>query len=268
VTRLVNDDFSLLEEIHEIVRQNQELAVASQFAVSVMHEINGPLEAATNLNYLILLEADSTSQVWQYSKLLEEQLLSLATLSRQTLSFCRSSETCEEIAMSTLAEAALRIHQKKISAKRINVRRRLTPGTPVEVSAGDILQVLSNVITNALDALPENGTLAISVQRRTDEVHVTVSDNGSGIPAPFLTKIYDPFFTTKKERGTGLGLAISKSIIEKYHGRIRSRSSTRPGRSGTAFRISLPLSTRSPAASKTLAMSDTERAFYAAPEAV
>ena len=73
------------------------------------------------------------------------------------------------------------------------------------------------------------------------EAHVTVADNGPGIPAPIVPRIFEPFFTTKKERGTGLGLSISKSIIEKHHGRIRSRSSTRPSRNGTAFRISIPL---------------------------
>ena len=70
--------------------------------------------------------------------------------------------------------------------------------------------------------------------------HVTVADNGPGIPAPILPRIFEPFFTTKKERGTGLGLAISKSIVEKHHGRIRSRSTTRPSRNGTTFRISIP----------------------------
>lgn len=230
------------KETQDILRRNQELVVAGQFAAMVMHEINGPLEAVHNLNYLIQQEADNPSQVRVFSGMLEEQLVTLTKLSRQTLSFYRSSETRESIAIATLAEAALRVHQRKISAKHINLRKRLTSDVSAEVHAGDMLQVFSNLISNAIDALPENGTLAVSVRRTSDEAHVTVADNGPGIPAPILPRIFDPFFTTKKERGTGLGLSISKSIVEKHHGRIRSRTTTRPSRNGTAFRISIPLS--------------------------
>lgn len=232
---------SVDQDVQDIVRQNQELAIAGQFAATVMHEINGPLEAVTNLNYLIYQEADSASQVRLYSHMLDEQLQTLTKLSRQTLSFYRSAETRESIAIATLAEAALRVHQKKIAAKRINLRKRLRADVAAEVHGGDLLQVLSNLVANAVDALPENGILCVSVRRCGDEALVTVADNGPGIPAAVLPRIFDPFFTTKKEHGTGLGLAISKSIIEKHHGRIRSRSTTRPSRNGTTFRIAIPL---------------------------
>ena len=232
---------NLEQEVQDIVRQNQELVVAGQFAATVMHEINGPLEAITNLNYLIQEEADNVSQVRLYSRMLDEQLQTLTKLARLTLSFYRSPDTRELTALATLAEAALRVHQQKISAKRIELRKRLKADVTAEVHAGDLLQVLSNLVANAVDALPENGILYVSVKRCADEAHVTVADNGPGIPAAVLPRIFDPFFTTKKERGTGLGLAISKSIIEKHHGRIRSRSTTRPYRNGTAFRIAIPL---------------------------
>ncbi len=115
-----------------------------------------------------------------------------------------------------------------------------------EVNAGDLLQVISNLVANAVDALPENGTLQVRVKRCTEEVRITVADNGHGIPDPIRARIFDPFFTTKRERGTGLGLAISKAIVEKHHGRIRTRTSTRAPKSGTIFRISLPSSYPAP----------------------
>ncbi|WP_348264427.1 HAMP domain-containing sensor histidine kinase [Telmatobacter sp. DSM 110680] len=235
------DDRNLEQEIQDIVRQNQELVVAGQFAATVMHEINGPLEAVTNLNYLIQQEADNPSQVRLYCGMLEEQLLTLTKLSRQTLSFYRSPDTRESVVLATLAEAALRVHQKKISSKRIELRKRLKNDVTAEVHAGDILQVFSNLVANAIDALPDKGILCFSVKQCANEAHVTVADNGPGIAAAVLPRIFDPFFTTKKERGTGLGLAISKSIIEKHKGRIRGRSTTRPSHNGTAFRISIPL---------------------------
>ncbi|MGA9584321.1 MAG: ATP-binding protein [Terracidiphilus sp.] len=243
--RLATEDQPVLQqELQDILRRNQELVVAGQFAAMVMHEINGPLEAVHNLNYLIQQEADNASQVRFYSNMLDEQMVTLTKLSRQTLSLYRSPETRESVAIASLAEAALRVHQRKISTKRIILRKRLKPDVTAEIHAGDMLQVFSNLIANAVDALPENGTLSVRVGRCADEAHVTFADNGPGIPAPILSRIFEPFFTTKKERGTGLGLAISKSIIEKHHGRIRSRSTTRPFRNGTTFRISIPLSAK------------------------
>jgi signal transduction histidine kinase len=104
-----------------------------------------------------------------------------------------------------------------------------------------MLQVLSNLIGNALDALPAEGALYLRGHRSNRAVHLLVADGGHGIPSTIAKRIFDPFVTTKAGKGTGLGLAISKAIVEKHHGQIRSRSSTRPGRNGTAFRISLPL---------------------------
>ncbi len=235
------------QEIEEIVHRYRSFAVAGQFAAVVMHEINGPLEAVTNLNYLIQQDADNADLVRQYSQLIEEQVINLIKLSRQTLSFYRSEETREVVAMSTLAEAALRVHQKNIFAKQIRIRRSLPSDVTAEVNPGDMLQVISNLVANAIDALPEEGVLQVRVKRCTREVRIIVADNGHGIPDPIRARIFDPFFTTKRERGTGLGLAISKSIVEKHQGRIRTRSSTRTPRSGTIFRISLPSAERASA---------------------
>jgi signal transduction histidine kinase len=145
----IDDHTTLQHEIEDIFRHNQELVVAGQFAAMVMHEINGPLEAINNLNYLIQQEADNVSQVRMYSNMLEEQLVTLTKLSRQTLSLYRSPDTREPVAISTLAEAALRVHQRKISSKRIILRKELKPDVTAEVHAGDMLQVLSNLISNA-----------------------------------------------------------------------------------------------------------------------
>ena len=228
------------QEIEEIVHRYRSFAIAGQFAAVVMHEINGPLEAVTNLNYLIQQDADNAALVRQYSQLIEEQVLNLIKLSRQTLSFYRSEENREVVAMASLAEAALRVHQKNIFAKQIRIRRNLPSDVTAEVNPGDMLQVISNLVANAVDALPEEGTLQVRVKRSTQEVRIIIADNGPGIPDSIRDRIFEPFFTTKREHGTGLGLAISKSIVEKHRGRIRTRSSTRTTRSGTIFHISLP----------------------------
>jgi len=147
----------------------------------------------------------------------------------------------ERVAIAPLAEAALRVHRDKIAAKEIRVLKRLQGDVIVESNPGAMLQVFSNLIGNAIEALPVKGTLQIRAWCTDLEAYILFADNGRGIPAAILGRIFEPFFSTKKERGTGLGLVITKAIVERHRGRIRSRTSTRTGRNGTAFRISLPL---------------------------
>lgn len=217
------------------------LTATAHYAAAIMHEINNPLEAALNLNYLLQAEADHPDKVRTYCRLLDEQLHILVRIAHQTLSFYRPQEIKEPTPLAMLADAAIRIHQKKIAARNIRLLRNLSSDAMVMAHSGEILQVLSNLVANALDALPDHGVLQLRVRRRGQRVDVLVADNGHGIPGPIHTRIFEPFFTTKKERGTGLGLAISKTIVEKHQGKIRSRSSVLPGRSGTAFRLSFPL---------------------------
>lgn len=230
-----------LHQLEEALQDYQALALAGQFAAATMHEVSGPLEAITNLNYLVRINSNDGRQVLNYSGHIEEQLAALAAISHQSLSFYHSKETIEPIRIAPLAEAALRIHQKKIAAKQIRLMKELPGDLILESHPGTMLQVFSNLIANAVDALAPKGTLQIRARRTDEEVHILFADNGHGIPAAIKPRIFDPLFTTKKDKGTGLGLAITKEIVERHRGRIRSRTSTRIGRSGTAFRMSLPL---------------------------
>jgi signal transduction histidine kinase len=236
-------DSSILEEtqrVEEALRQGHGTIAAGRYAASIMHEINNPLEAALNLNYLIGLDASDPDRVHTYCRSLEEQLRHLVHIARQTLSFYRPLQTREHTTVNTLADAALRVHQKRIAAKQIRLRTRFTGDLTVEVHAGEMLQVISNLIANAIDALPSRGILHIVGSRSPDTVHITVADNGHGIPVHIRETIFDPFVTTKGTSGTGLGLAISRDIIQRHKGTIHTRSSVRFGRTGTSFLISLP----------------------------
>ncbi len=229
------------KELAKALRECQTLAAAGQFAAAIMHEINNPLEAIANLTFLTELAADDPDRVRMYIGMLDEQLGTVIRIANQTLSYYRPSGAHQTADLVSIAESALRVHQPKISAKQIRLLKRLKEEVSVIVHTGQILQVLSNLIANAVDALEENGRLYLRVRKGGGEVHITIADDGHGIPEEILSRVFDPFFTTKEERGTGLGLAISKAIIEEHKGRIRTRTSTRPGRTGTAFRISLPL---------------------------
>lgn len=233
--------FVRLHQLEQALQEYQALALAGQFAASTIHEVNGPLEAISNLTYLVRINSDDGKRVRYYSALLAEQLSLLTAISRQTLSFYHSKETVETVKIAPVAEAALRIHQPKIAAKGVRLLKKLPDDVIVEGHAGAMLQVFSNLIGNAVDALPVKGSLQIRANCAHGEAHILIADDGPGIPAEIRLKIFEPFFTTKKDRGTGLGLAITKAIIERHHGRIRCRSSAQAGRSGTAFRVSLPL---------------------------
>jgi signal transduction histidine kinase len=224
----------------ETLRVVEERAVAGRLALEVMHEIKNPLEALGHLIYLAAGEADHPERVKKYMSLAEEQMATLAHVASQTLGIARISHVPKPIDLVALAEAALRIHQRAIESKKVHLVKDLPKGIVVPVYTGEMLQVLSNLIVNALDALPTDGTLILRLRKRRGEVQFVIADNGHGIPAEHRNEIFEPFFTTKKDRGNGLGLALSKKIIERHRGRISIRSSVRPGKSGTTFKISLP----------------------------
>ncbi len=219
-----------VQQLEEALRESQAFALAGEFAAATMHEVNGPLEAISNLNYLLQTNSDDGAQVRNYSGLIEEQIYLLTSISRQTLSFYHSKETVEPVRIAPLAEAALRIHHKKIAAKEIRLLKKLPSGVIVEGNPGAMLQVFSNLISNAVEALARQGTLQIRARRTDGEAHVLFADNGHGIPAAVRPRMFEPFFSTKKSGGTGLGLAITKTIVERHGGRIRSRTSTQVGR--------------------------------------
>ena len=229
------------DNFDDALRRARSLATAGRYAATVVHDINNPLEAATNLAYLLKEDADDPIKVREYAVLLEEQLAVVAGITRQTLEYYRSPDGMKALNLVDVANAAIRVHEHKIAAKELRLRKVLPEQVLVTANAGELLQVVTNLLANAVDALPAKGTISIKIRRCENEAHLLVVDNGHGIPEPILAKVFEPFFSTKGDRGTGLGLAISKSILERHSGRIRARSCVRPGRNGTAFRISLPL---------------------------
>ena len=213
---------------------------AGMFALEVMHEIRNPLEAIGHLTYLARMEADQPDQVRKYMLLAEEQVAVLNRIASQTLGFARVSESPKPIDLVDLAEAALRIHQQTVQMKKIHLVKHLPKELIASVHSGQILQAVSNLIVNSLDALHEGGTLTMRLRQTSGGIHFIVADNGRGIMTDHLERIFEPFFSTKDDAGNGLGLSLTKRIIEDHRGTIRLKSSVRKGQSGTAFRIFLP----------------------------
>jgi signal transduction histidine kinase len=146
-------------------------------------------------------------------------------------------------AMSDVVEGVLRRYQARTEAKAIQVNRHYALSLPpLQVDRARLEQALTNLVLNAVEAMPAGGTLTVALDADDTWLSIAISDTGPGILPEAERRLFEPFFTTKV-RGTGLGLAVARRVIEEHGGTIELVSE--PGR-GTTFAIRLPLSTRNP----------------------
>ncbi len=232
--------FISLSEADRSRASQDERGTAGQLALEIMHEIRNPIEALGYLNFLALEDANNPEQVRKYLELAQEQIATLTRIANQTLSFAKTKGYRKRVDLVEVGKAALRIHQQTIEAKKIHLVKDLPADLPIQCHPGQMQQVISNLIVNALDALPEGGKLSLRFSKRQGHIHVLVADNGHGIPKEHQDRIFERFFTTKGESGNGLGLALSKRIVEEHQGKLCFRTTVRPSQSGTAFKICLP----------------------------
>ena len=242
LTKTDDRDSALAKAVSALLKA-EERATTGLLALEVMHEIRNPLEALNNLIFLAL-QTNDPDVVQAHLIAAQEQVTTLNGIAREVLGFSRSSAPAKPVQVSAIVEAALRIHRRTIEAKKIRLQSELPANVVAELHTGEVLQVVSNIVKNALDALPAGGTLRLRLRKQRGEVQFVIADNGEGVPKENLDEIFQPFFTTKGENGTGLGLSLSKAIVERHRGKMRIRSSVRPGKSGTAFKISLPTVSR------------------------
>jgi PAS domain S-box-containing protein len=234
-------DSTELKLAKEALIRTEKLSAAGRLAASIAHEINNPLEAVTNLLYLARSAPERTQD---FLAMADEELARVTHLTKQTLGFYRDSGAPGLVDLSSLIEGVLNIYQSKLKDKQINVVKDLTVTERISTVAGEIRQIISNLLANAVDASPNQGTIILRTKlvrssRAVVGVQITVADTGSGIDPVLKGKIWEPFFTTKKDIGTGLGLWVSKQIIEKHAGTIRFRSNHK----GTVFVLFLPSNT-------------------------
>ncbi|HZU09802.1 MAG TPA: ATP-binding protein [Pseudacidobacterium sp.] len=249
----------------EALRKTEKLAAAGRLAASIAHEINNPLEAVTNLLYLIRLQEKLPSEVEKYVELAQHELARVSEIAQQTLRFYRQSTLPITANISELLDSVLTLHQGRVNSLQIKVRKFYDSDVEVFCFAGEMRQLFANLISNALDAMmPGPGTLTLSVRRSHSwrdpsirGVRISVADTGCGMPDDVRTRIFEPFFTTKEATGTGLGLWVSAEVIQKHRGEIRIRSrvmnDNHPGRQpGTIFMIFFPQSAVEEAISESL----------------
>jgi PAS domain S-box-containing protein len=242
-----NTDVDAQRKSEAGLRQAEKLAVVGRLAASIAHEINNPLEAVMNLIFLARLTAINRETLG-YLASAEEELSRVSQIASQALRFHKQQSSAVATDMVELLDSVLTLYRGKLSRNRIQLNVEAEDCPHLVCYAGEIRQVLANLVGNAADAMPNGGTLRLRVRPVTDWRHheaglrITISDTGHGMSADTRRHIYEPFFTTKGEIGTGLGLWVSANIVEKHRGSMHVRSSEYPGKRGTTFTVILPYS--------------------------
>ena len=236
-------DITQARQAEEALRRSEKLAAVGQLASSIAHEINNPLEAVTNLLYLVRT-ADNMDDVRTFAALAESELARVADITMQTLRFHRQQTSAAPVQLGDTIPAVLRLYGGRFSSRKVALRTRLRPTPEAMLLDGDIRQVLNNLIRNAYDAMPDGGPLHVRLRPASclktwiRGVRITIADTGIGFLPKMRKTLFEPFHTSKEVTGTGLGLWISKGIVDKHKGRMHMRS--KMGR-GTVFSLWLPL---------------------------
>ncbi len=236
--------------LHQLA-ESEKLAGIGLLASGVAHEVNNPMTSiATYAEALLdrvnrmeeekLAHLDPNRRLRDYLQVIHEEAFRCKAITQNLLDYARPRALhLRPTDLREVVESALHLEQARLEAQRVTLVVHLPTEAAEAMADPDRLrQVLLNLIKNAMDAMPQGGRLTVAIEQDGDEVAIRVSDEGCGIPAEHLSRIFDPFFSTKAEgRGTGLGLSLCQQMMQKHGGRITVES--RIG-VGTTFRLCLP----------------------------
>jgi two-component system NtrC family sensor kinase len=241
VDAIVERDEKLKEQTERKIVQSEKLASLGRLASGIAHEINNPLTGVLGYS-TVLLEDLEGSEYQEDLQIIVDETKRCRDIVGEILNFARETKIEEESAnINTIISDALSILLKHISFQNIRIVKRLSEDIPdMNLDINQMKSVINNLAVNAADAMPDGGLLTVSTYvSRDDEVVIEVSDTGTGISEENLSKIFDPFFSTKEVgQGTGLGLAVTYGIIKRHNGSIEVKSKLGEG---TTFIIHLPM---------------------------
>ena len=241
-----------LESLHRqtaALINSEKLAATGRIASTIAHEVNNPLESVTNLLYLARASDSLDESTRSYLTLAEEELARLSNITRLTLSFVRTTAVRTPVEVAEVLDAVLTIFRRRCELLSITVERDYTPGLRIDIYEHELRQVVTNLVSNAIDALgsksltPEPGThrrIRVQTIPYHDTVIILVEDNGLGIEPDNQSQVFDAFFTTKAETGTGIGLWVTRELVEKNYGHISLASGDLTDGYKTRFRVEFP----------------------------
>lgn len=245
------EDITLRKQTEEELIQSEKLASLGQLAASVVHEVNNPLAGIMVYVKLLLKKYREKNLQTEKSETqllkMEKELERTSRIIRNLLDFARQSEPImKPVEINKVIEAALLLVENQINLENINLKKGLDPNLPSVFADFDkIQQVLINIILNAIQAMPEGGTLTITSSNagivriggsQKNAVKIVIEDTGVGIPKENLNKLFTPFFTTKeKGKGVGLGLSVAHGIIGKHKGKMEVESELDIGTTFTIY---------------------------------
>jgi PAS domain S-box-containing protein len=227
--------------LQEAIMQSEKLVATGRMAAAIAHEINNPLEAVTNLAYLLTTDPSLNASARKYAELLLSEIDRISHVAKQSLGFFRDTSKPGEFDVCELIAGVIEINQRLLDRKHIELTPEFSAGCTVFGSAAELRQVFSNLLSNAMDAVGEGARIRIRVRSNKAGIRrILIADNGHGIPAHVRARLFQPFATSKGSSGNGLGLWVSHGIVRKHGGSIRVKTSTAEGRSGTVFVVNLP----------------------------
>jgi PAS domain S-box-containing protein len=232
------------KQMEKNLLQAEKIAATGKMAATIAHEINNPLESVLNLIYLARTNASDANQVAVYLHTAEQELLRVSHIAKQTLGYYREHSSAIRVTLAELITDTLKIYESKLVAAGITIQTRFSPTPQIVLRKGEMMQVISNLITNAMYAMPSGGTLTAAVEEEVESdrrgLRLLIEDTGEGIPAENLKKIFEPFFTTRSSVGTGIGLWVTTEFIKGHKGSINVQSSVDAASHGTRMSIFLP----------------------------
>jgi PAS domain S-box-containing protein len=238
-------DISGRRRIEQSLLQAEKIAATGRMAATIAHEINNPLEGVTNLLYLLRPLVTDPAGV-TYLSSAETELDRVSHIAKQTLGYYREHAAASRASMAEIALHAITIYGPRCTSAGIEIKKALNSSRKILMRRGEMMQVISNLITNSIYAMPEGGVLSISVEDVTgsrDSIVLTVQDDGVGIAPNVLPRVFEAFFSTRLTVGTGIGLFVAKQFVESHGGKIEIQSRNDREDHGTTVRVFLPIST-------------------------
>jgi PAS domain S-box-containing protein len=242
----VNVDITERKRAEHALIRSEKLASVGRMAATIAHEVNNPLAGATNALFLVGSDPDLPASARPFLEMADRELRRAAHMVKQTLGFYREVGRVTAVQLPEILDEVLHLFEQKLKNSTVRVERQYNSTTSIQAIEGEVRQVISNLVINSIDAMPQRGTLylrtagPVCVDQRP-MVSLTIADTGVGISDEHRKRIFEPFFTTKKSFGTGLGLWVTSELVKKHDGRIRIRSQVGKG---TVVNIWLPVERR------------------------